>query len=57
MTYSLSSRAEKVPLVAGDVDEDCDASVRLIAGLGEELDAVIEHVAIARRGELDLRQL
>jgi hypothetical protein len=47
MTRSLSSLTEKVPLVASDVDEDRNVAVRLIAGLGEELDPVIEHAAMA----------
>lgn len=46
ITHSSSSLTEKVPFVAGEVDEDGKASVRLIARLGEELDTVIEHAAI-----------
>ena len=47
MTRSSSSRTEKVPLVASDVDEDGKAAVQLIARIAEELNAAIEHAAIA----------
>ena len=46
MSRSLSSRAEKVPFVAGNVDEDCDAAVRLSGWRDEEHDPMIEHSAI-----------
>jgi hypothetical protein len=48
ITVSLSSRSEKVPLVCGDVDEDCNTAVWHIARLGEELDPVREHAAVAQ---------
>src|SRR5260370_22682100 len=38
-----SGRADHVPLVAGDVAKDDHPAIRLVTGLGDELDAVLGH--------------
>jgi hypothetical protein len=53
---SRRSRAEKVPLVASDVDEDGNTAVRLIARLGEELDSVREHASVAGVEVVDTKE-
>src|ERR1700729_3583624 len=43
-----SARSEEIPAVAGDVEEYHDPPVRLIAGLGDELDARGPHPVVMR---------
>ena len=55
-TLSLSSRAEKVPFVSSDVDEDRNTAVRLIARLGQELDPVRKQAVVAGVEVVDAKE-
>jgi hypothetical protein len=44
---SDSTRAgQEIPFVAGDVEEDCDPAVGLVARFGEELDSRLDHASV-----------
>jgi hypothetical protein len=44
---STNTRAgQEIPFVAGDVEEDCDPAVGLIARFGEELDSRLDHASV-----------
>lgn len=53
ISSSVSARAEQIPAIARDIEEDGDLAVRLRARLRDELDSEVLHLSIRRVEVID----